>query len=369
MTTHGVSGFDDSKFWIALFCYGASLPLFMRGGLTPDNFHVVMPFGIAFIVTTTLAWDYRIIGDPRRPSCLILHCAMMVAMMFLLNRLTTLADFAPLGGNPAMVHSIIIEWMGEMPYLGNVFSIFNFVLKWLGFAVILFLVSAAIMFPPRTATALLSIFGLLVVAISVGNNMTPEMWSLVAGVALMAVAFAVQRVDERRSRFWNQVAEKLSRSGPRPAMDVTIKIALLRELNEQKALGANQIRGIIASKLDRATSDPQLNAVCARITDQLINHDHIAESRDGLQGWRCVLALPEDEPDFFTTTARTVRVLVTTVFCVIYILSLIDFIPDATPVFGVVDDMLLGAVGLLSVVRTVWSPSRWSDRTQRKLPF
>lgn len=364
--THGVGGFDDPKFWLALFCHGASLPLFMRGGLDWDGFHVVMPFCIAFIVVATLAWDYRVIGNPQNLHCLVLHAAFMISMTFLVNRLMTLSVFpAP----TAPFVPFLAEWLRGAPFLGGAFAVFDFALKWLGFAVILFLVSAAVMFPPRTAAALLFIFGLSAAAIAVGRNFSAAAWPLVAGMVLMTAAFLLQRVDARASRFWNLVAERLARSGPRPAKEMAIKIAVLRELGAQRSLGANRIRGIVADKLDRPTNDPALNPICARITDQLVNHDHIAESRDGPLGWRCVLALPDDEPDFFATTARTVRVLLTAAFCLVYILSPIDFIPDATPVFGVVDDMLLGGAGLLSAVRTVWGPERRSDRSQRKLPF
>lgn len=366
---HGVRGFDDPKFWVALFCYGAALPLFFQGNLTWDNFHVVMPFLISFIIVTTLAWDYRIIGSPNHLHCLVLHVAFLVSLIFLLNRLMSLTEFSPISNNPADVQSFLVESLKNMPYLDTAFRVFDFTLKWLGFAAILFIISGAIIFPPRIATPLLFILGLLLVAVCVGRNLDASVWPLFGGLVLMTVAFTLQRVDEIKSRFWNMVAERLSRSGPRPGMDMRIKVALLRELYEQRALGATQIRGLIAGKLDRDTADPQLNPICARITDQVINHDHIAESRDGLQGWRCVLALPEDEPDFFTMCARVVRLTVTITFCVIYILSPIDLIPDATPVFGVVDDMCLGVVTLLGAVRTVYGPSRYTDWTQRKLPF
>lgn len=366
---HGVKGFDDPRFWVALFCYGATIPLFMQGPLTWDSFHVVMPFLIAFIVVTTLAWDYRIIGSPRNIHCLILHGAFMVALVFLTNRLISVAEFTPLATNPLGIQSFLLDAIKDMPYLDSTFKIFDFALKWLGFAIILFIVSGSIIWPPRIATALLFIFGLVLVAVCVGRNFNSSVWSMFIGLILMFVAFHLQRVDENKSRFWNQVAERLSRSGPRPGMDMTIKIALLRQLNEERALGANQIRGLIAGKLDKDTADPNLNPICARITDQIINHDHIAESRDGPYGWRCVLTLPTEEPDFFTTCAKVVRLIVTITFCVIYILSPIDLIPDATPVFGVVDDMLLGIVTLLSAVRTIYGPNRFTDWTQRKLPF
>lgn len=366
---HGISGFFDPKFWLTLFCYAATLPLFMQGGLTWDNFHLFMPACISFIVVTTLAWDYRIVGNPKDLHCLALHFAFFVSLIFLLNRLMTLADFAPLTANPAAIQGIVMGWMPSMPFLGGIFAIFDFALKWLGFALILFMVSGAIMFPPRTATALLFIFGVLVVLLSVGRNFNASAWPLFLGMGLQFAAFLLQRVDQRKSRFWNQVAERLSRSGSRSGMDMKIKIAILRELNAQHSLGANQIRGLVAGQLDQPSNTPALVPVCDRITDQLVNHDHLAESRDGLHGWRCVLALPEDEPDFFTTCARTVRVLLTLGFCVIYILSPIDFIPDATPVFGVVDDLVLGTVGLLSSLRTVYGPARPSDWPGRKLPF
>lgn len=368
-TRHGVKGFDDPRFWIALFCYGATIPLFLQGNLTWETFNVVMPFLISFIIVTTLAWDYRIIGSPRNLHCLILHAAFLVSLMFLTNRLMSIADFSPLLKNPMGVQSFIVDALRDMPYLNGAFRIFDFALKWLGFAVILFMVSGAIIFPQRVATALLFILGLVVVAMCVGSSLDASVWPLFAGVGLMFVAFLLQRVDENKSRFWNLAAERLSRSGPRPGMDMKIKIALLHELYEQRALGATQIRGLIAGKLDKDTADPSLNPICARITDQVINHDHIAESRDGPRGWRCVLTLPEEEPDFYTTCARVVRLLVTGVFCVIYILSPIDLIPDATPVAGVADDMLLGIVTLLAGVRTVYGPNRFTDWTSRKLPF
>ncbi len=367
--SHGISGFDDWKFWAALFCYAATLPLFFQGGLTWDNFQVLMPLAISFVLVSTLAWDYRIIGNPRDLHCLILHIAFAISLVFLLNRLVSIADFGPLTRGGPDLSGLIFSWMNDMPYLGGIFKVFDFVLKWLGFALVLFMIAVAIMFPPRVAVSLLFICGLLVVAISVGQSMNAGVYPLFLGLALLYAAFRLQRVDEHAARFWNQVAERLARSGPRPRMDMRIKIAMLRELNTERALPANRIRGLVASELSCDTADPRLNPVCSRLTDQLINHDHIAESREGMQGWRCVLAIPEEEPDFFTTTARVVRLLVTLGFCLIYILSPIDFIPDATPVFGVVDDMLLGVVCLLSAIRTIYGRNRVTDWAERKLPF
>ncbi len=366
---HGAQGFFDPKFWGALFCYGATLPLFMQGNLTWDTFHLFMPACIAFIVVTTLAWDYRLVGDPRRLHCLALHAAFFVSMIFLLNRLMSLADFSPAATGNASVQSFVLGWIQDMPYMGTMFGVFDVALKWLGFALVMLMVSGAIMFPPRVAASLLFIFGLLLATIAVGRNFDATVWPLLAGLLLLYGAFLLQRVDSRRSWFWNQVAERLSRSGPRPGMDMRIKKALLRELGEERSLTAAQIRGLVAGQLNVASNSPALIPVCDRITDQLVNHDHIAESRDGFAGWRCVLALPEEEPDFFTTCARTVRVLLTLGFCVIYILSPIDFIPDATPVFGVADDMILGGIGLLSAVHTLYGRIRLTDWPQRKLPF
>ncbi len=360
----GGAGFGDPKFWVSLACYAASLPLFLRGGATWDNFHVFMPACIAFIVVTTLAWDYRVIGDPGRLHILVLHFAFFVSLIFLLNRLMSIADIAPLAPDMTATRGFIMRWAPSIPYLGSVFAVFDFVLKWLGFALILFMVSGAIIFPPRTATALLFIDGVLVVAIATGRNLNASVWSLFAGLVLMLAAFLLQRVDPHAARFWEQVAEKFSRSGPRPAMDMKIKIALLRELHLHGALGANRIRGIVAGLLGQPSNSPALAPVCDRITDQLVNHDHIAESRDGRDGWRCVLALPDGGQDFFSACARTVRVIVILSFCVVYILSPVDFIPDAAPVLGVADDMVLGTIGLLASVRTVYGYGGPADRRE-----
>lgn len=365
----GVYGFDDIKFWLALLFYGASLPLFFEGGMSWESFHVVMPFFISFIVVGTLAWDYRVVGNPNHPFCLVLHAAFLVSMVFLLNRLMLVSDFAPLVEGPAGTDSLISSLVRRTPLIGDVFRIFDFALKWLGFAIMLFFVSGAIMFPPRIASALLVLLGLGAVAISVGQNLSPALWSLFAGVLLMIAAFWLQLEDEGRNRFWNRVGEVLRRSGDRPAMDVKIKIAMLRELEHAGSMSEKQVRGVVANALSCRTDDPRINPVCARIADQMANQDGLAESRDGNNGWRFVLAVPDEPPDLFAVCARVVRVAVTLGFCVLYILSPIDLIPDATPVFGVVDDMLLGTVGLLSSVRTVYGSTRPTDRHGNRLPF
>lgn len=365
----GITGFDDARFWLALLFYGVSLPLFFEGGVTWDAFQVVMPALISFIIVGALAWDYRIIGNPNRPYCLILHLAFLVSLVFLLNRLMLVGDFAPIIEGPSGTDAFIFGLVKNAPGVDGVFKIFDFALKWLGFAVVLFFVSGAIMFPPRVASALLVILGLCAVAVAVGRNLNPSLWSLFCGIGLTTAAFWLQIEDERKNRFWNRVAEATRRSGDKPAMDMRIKIALLREMERAGSVGEKQIRGLVAGQLNCRSDDPRLNPVCARIADQLANQDGLAESREGGYGWRFVLTVPDEPPDFFAVTARVVRVIVTLGFCVLYIMSPIDLIPDATPVFGVVDDMLLGAVGLLSSVRTVYGSGRVADRYKKRLPF
>lgn len=365
----GIAGFADGKFWATAACYCISLPLFFEGILSWDTFQIVMPFLIAFIIVSTVAWDYRIIGNPNSLHCLVLHMLFLVSLVFLLNRLMAANDFTPKFDGLAGVGMLLQEATRRLSYLGDLFAVFDFVLKWLGFAIVLFFVSGAILFPQRVALALLFIFGLLVVALSIGMDVSASQWSLFAGIVLMAAAFRLQLGDDRKNRFWHRVADILARAGPRPRMDVTLKIAMLQLMETEKAVNEKQIRGLVASRLDCATDDQRIAPICARIADQMANQDGLAESRDGGQGWRFVLTLPDDPPDFFTVCARVVRTAVTLVFCVIYILSPIDLIPDATPVFGVVDDMLLGTVGLLSTLKTIFGGNRFIDRHLDRLPF
>ena len=66
-TATGVKGFYDVKFWLALAMYAAALPLLFEAGQSWESFQVVMPALIAFIVVSTVAWDYRVIGNPQNP--------------------------------------------------------------------------------------------------------------------------------------------------------------------------------------------------------------------------------------------------------------------------------------------------------------
>ncbi len=357
-SSSGVSGFSDPKFWAALLCHCLSLPLFFETGVSWGSFQILMPFLIAFIIVTTLAWDYRVIGDPNELHNLILHAFSLVACVFLLNRLMTAENFLPFLGAVPALQSAGEGILGAVPYLEDFLAVVSFALKWLGYAVILFFVSGAILFPARIATALLFVFSLIFIAVSVGRNVNPSLWTFGAGLLLQAVAFVLERADGRGRRFWSRVADALRKGGDAPATEVKIKIDLLRTLYEEGALGENRFRAIVASRLGVHADDPRLTPVCVRVAEQLSRRDCLAESREGKGGWRFVLSVPAEPSDFFAFTARTVRFALTLGFTVAYILSPIDFIPDATPVFGVADDMLLGTVGLLSSLRTVLGERR-----------
>lgn len=360
----GVRGFGDPRFWVAAVAYCAAMPLFFASGVTWDSFQTVMPFLISFIVVATLAWDFRLVGDPNRPACLTLHALFTVSSVFLLNRLMTAGAFAADAAAEAAGSGFLsglwdagVEMASAIPGIGWLSAGASFLLDWVGYAVILFFVAGAVIFPRRVAASLLFVFGLIFLAVSVGQNLNPTLWSLGLGLLLMTVAFAVQLADEKGARFWSRVASALRYAPPAPTVDMDIKLALLRLLREKKSLGEKQIRSLIASRLGVRPDDPRVPPVCIRIAEQLSARDGLAESRDGGEGWRFVLSVPEDPADFFALTARVIRIALTLAFSVIYILSPIDIIPDPTPVLGVADDMLLGTVAILSTVRTIYAGS------------
>lgn len=358
----GVRGFRDVKFWGAFACYAASLPLFFAGGLSWESFQILMPFLIAFIVVATVAWDFRVIGDPNRPACLVLHSLFLVSLVFLLNRLLSVESAAAAApdADPGILSSMY-DWgaglVEAVPLIGGVTGyigfLAEFLLKWAGYAVILFFISGAVIFPQRVATALLFVFGLIFIAVSVGQNLNSSLWSLGAGLLLAVIAFVVQLADDGAARFWARVSGRLRRGPPLPSVNMDIKLALLRLLHEEKAVGRDRFRGVVASFLNTRSDDPALNQVCVCLADQLSTQDGLAESRDGSGGWRFVLAGEDAPADFFAYTARVVRVGLTLGFSLLYILSPIDLVPDATPVAGVADDLVLGTVALLSSLRTV----------------
>ncbi len=365
----GIKGFDDWKFWLALLLYGLSVPLFFENSLSWNAFNVLMPALISFIIVASIAWDYRVIGSPRHPFCLILHFAFFVAVIFALNRLMLVGDFTlPRSGIPT-VTGYLADAVKNLPLVGDLYRLFNLVLKSLGYAVIMLLVSFAIMFSRKVALALLAIFAVAFVAFSVGQNLNPNLWSLFAGLGCLVVAFWLQREDEQKYRFWNQVADRLANSPPRLRADMKLQIAALRRLNASGALNEREIRGVAAGVMGCDSSDPRLRDVCMRLLDQLISQEGLAEARDGNQGKRLVLLLGDEASDFFANCARLVRIIVTLGFCIVYILSPIDLIPDATPVFGVADDMAIGVIGLLSSVKTANSLGRREERRLANLPF
>jgi hypothetical protein len=309
----GVRGFRDYKFWVALACYGASLPLFFASGASWGSFQILMPFLIAFIVVATVAWDFRVIGDPNRAACLILHALFLVSLVFLLNRLMSVEEAvgAVSPAEPGLMSSVY-DWgvglVDSVPLIGGVAGyigfLAEFLLKWVGYAVILFFISGAVIFPQRVATALLFVFGLIFIAVSVGQNLNSSLWSLGAGLLLLVIAFAVQVADDGAVRFWSRVSGRLRRGPPLPSVNMDIKLALLRLLHEEGAIGRDRFRGVVASYLNTRSDDPGLNQVCVSIADQLSTQDGLAATR---ACWKSVRALRLPQPRQTMASSRPCR--------------------------------------------------------------
>lgn len=351
----GVRGFWDWKFWAVLSLYFLSCLFLYQTGMNRQEFSIVFSVCVAYIIMSTIAWEYEMLGSPHRAHSLILQFAFGIALVFVFNAIVfslgatieeCCAWFVGQFGLSAAADSLAGQPLAKAmeaivkPVFSTVLSVFLFI------AVPLLLSIRRSWSIPALLTLF---FALSLLTIRLG--LATAAWML-AGMAALAIAFRLQREDELQSGFWNRVRDRLAGVGERPRIETGLKLAMLERLFDKKAMNEAEIRGVISRRLGCDANDPRLVPAARAILAQLSVQDDLVEVRTGAHGQYAVLRGGPENDSPYRKLALIPKGVIVLAFTVLYILSPIDLIPDYIPVFGVMDDLAVGIFGAVSVFST-----------------
>ena len=354
-TRTGVRGFWDWKFWVVASLYFLACVFFYQTGMNRHDFAGVFSICIAYIVMSTIAWEYQMIGSPHRPHSLVLHLLFGVVLVFAFNTAVfslgrTFGDsggwFTSMMGMVPVTGSELAA--GISSFLGGIVaSLFTTLLS----VALFFIVPLVLSLKRSWSLPVLLILFFLLALLTVRLSLVSAVWML-AGMVAMFVGLGLQREDEQQGAFWRMVRRRLDIGDRQARIDSRIKLDLLGRLFDNRSLDETQIRGVVSKRLRCSPDDPRLVEVCRRFLEQLTVQENLVEIRTGAHGQYIVLKDMTPSRGLFLKLALIPKMAIVVVFSVLYILSPIDLIPDYIPVFGVVDDLAVGVFGAMSLFMT-----------------
>jgi hypothetical protein len=297
---------------------------------------------IAFVVATTLCWQWRLFGDPRRPLDLAGHLAFFASLFFLVSRLYVknpasatlldrLSDFARSGAG----------WLGGIPP-----QIFDAISS-PGVALLFLAVCLALALPRALALGALGGIFALTLALTVTAPAFTAPGTLLCGVLALGAALCLQHDDAGERAYWTRFLA-LCEHDPAVRGDLELKMRLLRRLRDEgRPLTEGECLGTVATALACEPEDVRARTALARVASQLVRRDALGALYDGPDGKALALRPNPRPPDAFAHLANFPKLVVIALLAVVWILSPIDLIPDSTPLVGNLDDI---AVALLSSV-------------------
>lgn len=337
---------------VAVALFAAASIAFIQSG--SDLVNLAQPLAgalISFVIVATVCWEWKLLGNPKRAAPLIAHIALFLAVFFMIN-----AMYAPSPDTTSLLGKLMdgTGWLAKN-ITGVPESVFN-IIRAPSIALLFLGVCLALAVPRRAAAIglLIAISGLAIFWALSQNNIQQPGW-FYGGLAAMAAGITVLKRNFRLETFWHEVRKRLA--GDRALRgDLELKIRLLRKMEELgRPLPPDECLGCVAKALALDESDPQVHTTTMRVAKQMVYQDSLAEISDH-SGTKALSLNPalfaaEDGDDAWSQIARMPKVLIVLLIATLWILSPIDLIPDAVPVFGVIDDITVALLGFSMIRR------------------
>ncbi len=342
----------DARYALAAALHLLACMLFVETA-GPERFVIAQSFAaavIAFIVTATLCWQWKVFGNPHRAPAFAAHLAIFASVFFLTSRLYTrsprslsLLDLLAGGFQWAA------KFLADTP--AQVFE----ALRSPGIALLFLAICLALALRRALGVAWLVAVSFLAVALAMGSPAFTNHTAFLLGLASFAGGLWLQYENPEQRRFWTHIRDRLA-GDPQVRGDLELKLRLLARMRAlERPLREEECLGVIARALGRGTDEPLVREATVRVVRQLVEQDALASVHTSPTGR--VLAsdaclADAAEADAFSLVAGIPKAIVIGLVVVVWILSPIDLIPDATPIFGSVDDVAVFFLGTRAILHS-----------------
>ena len=358
----GVASFTSPRFFAVLLFYLASCiilamdPFFQRNGIFVYRQGIVTVF-FAFVVTAALNWELLLFGRASGGN-LLLQVMQIPPLTLLLARLIAFPSkpvvsssfFEELKQFARTADKKALDIFGAIPdWLRDLFSNWRISLC---FILVLMILSCR-----NLRVKIASLISLLVIFLA--SLLEDKGWFssyLVAGALLLALGYMFQFCRYDRVVFFENAVRRIARTGTCDSLLASVMLSVLSDFYESGRVSRQQLLQRVQSVYaqDQALNGGDLQLIAGEIVRKMVYEFNLAEVHSNADG-----EFLAPQPGLFRydnllgMIAVVPRVMLTFVFCMLWILFPIDLIPDGIPFFGVLDDMTVTLISCFVFQRSI----------------
>ena len=344
--TNGITGLNSIRFYLVFALYSTSFlvlmrdPFFFQYGVFTYSQGVV-PLLLAYLVVATICWELSFFGKSTGVN-LLLHVLMIAPLALVMARICV---DNPSDSKPFL--KSVMDFVGEHKF-GVLGSFNNLIPQWLmdifcnwkiSLFFVLFLGSQCL---KRLAFRLSMMVTMFIIPIFSTLQSGADMRFFALGGILLLAGMSLQFCRYDSIVFFENVAAKLRGGGDRTMLIAIMKI--MSQLHERGRLSDINLIHLVRSEYEKVGdfTDAEHRLMAAKLTQMMMYEYNLVRVRNDADG-PYVVATENLYRNNGLLSELTLfpKIAVMLIVALIWVLLPFDVIPDATPIIGSLDDVLV----------------------------
>ena len=352
---NGITSFLCFRFYLTLALYAGSFlllahdPFFFSAAKGFTVGQSITSMILAFITVAALVWELQLFGKPAGAN-LLLHIFMIFPFALVIIRLTGFPvdhgprdfDFSIMGIAVDMLKNLF-QTMHEFMKRHLPEWLFDMVVNWKTCAlliVVFFILSFRRLYLKIGGLALVLVV-LLATAFAGKERNLESIAYLSGGLLLLGFGMANQWFQFGKTIFWTNVTKRLQSYPEIGTQEARLIYRLMKDLYESERLTQTDISAFVVRNIGQK---PGSMEVVAEFIHRMLHDYHLITIHSNRHG---IYFTPDLQlfwgDNMLSSIAIFPRMAIATAFCILWLSSPLDMIPDFIPIFGLLDDIAISA--------------------------
>lgn len=355
--SNGIDGFMSKKFYITLGLYLTSFvifaydPFFIRDGVF--TFHQgIVTILLGFIIIAALNWEFLLLGKPAGANLFLqiiqlfpfsLLCARLLAQpsqpLVSNNILSSIKSFIKTSA------SFMVSWLPE--WIADIFK------NWQVSIFILFVLLIFCFRPLRVKIGALIFLFFYLLAINIESQ--PSI-NLLLGSAILVAGWWLQFCPYSKVIFFENVVAKLRSTPECEVIFLQTVCRIMTRLYESEKASEEATLQIVKAEYSslKNYSGFEIKVITSEIIRKMLyEYNFIVIKNNGDAMFLYANPNLSIYNGLLSWVSVAPRIMVIFILAVLWVISPIDIIPDAIPVFGVLDDVTISIISAIAIRNSI----------------
>ena len=356
--TNGITGLNSIRFYLVFVLYSASFlvlmrdPFFFQYGVFTYS-QGVMPLLLAYLVVATLCWELSFFGKSAGVN-LLLHVLMIAPLALVMARICVDAS----SDSKPLLQSAL-EFVGKQNF-GILGSLNDLIPQWMMDVFcnwkisVFFMLFVGSQCLKRLAFRLSMMVTMFIIPIFSTLQSGADMRFFAFGCILLLAGMTLQFCRYDSIIYFENVAAKLRGGGDMTMLRTIMKI--MAKLHERERLSDVNLIHLVRREYEKIGdySEADHRLIAAKLTQMMMYEYNLVRIRNDADGPYIVATESLYRNSGLLSELTIVpKLAVMLIIALVWVLLPFDVIPDATPIIGTLDDVLVTMVTGLALGNSI----------------